>query len=62
MSHLSMSGAVDLAEVMLMGVSLAYKESANCRLEAQYGHLQGIDILPLMMQRDCAYGLFPYNP
>ena len=30
----AMSDAVEGAEVMLYGVSLAYKESANCRLEA----------------------------
>jgi hypothetical protein len=33
----SMSLAVDTAEVMLSCISLAYKESSNCRLEAQYG-------------------------
>jgi|EP01046_Picozoa_sp_COSAG06_P020308 hypothetical protein len=32
-----MSDAVDNAEVMLSCISLSYKESANCRLEAQYG-------------------------
>eukprot|EP01046_Picozoa_sp_COSAG06_P084293 COSAG06_NODE_31111_length_526_cov_12.667447_2_plen_35_part_01 len=32
-----MAGAVDGAEVMLYAVSLAYKESANCRMEANYG-------------------------
>ena len=26
------------------------KESANCRLEAQYGHQQNVQIIPLMMQ------------
>ena len=30
----AMSDAIEGAEVMLYGVSLAYKESANCRLEA----------------------------
>ena len=30
----AMSDAIDGAAVMLFGVSLAYKESANCRLEA----------------------------
>ena len=30
----AMSDAIDNADLMLYGVSLAYKESANCRLEA----------------------------
>ena len=30
----AMSDAIEGAEVMLYGVSLPYKESANCRLEA----------------------------
>ena len=30
----AMSEAIEGADVMLYGVSLAYKESANCRLEA----------------------------
>ena len=30
----AMSDAIEGADVMLYGVSLAYKESANCRLEA----------------------------
>ena len=34
---LQMSDAVEGAAVMLYGVSLRYKESANCRLEANYG-------------------------
>jgi hypothetical protein len=33
----AMSDAIDGAEVVLFGVSLGYKESANCRLEANYG-------------------------
>jgi hypothetical protein len=33
----SMSEAVEEASVMLIGVSLQYKESANCRLECNYG-------------------------
>ena len=32
----AMSEAIDNADVMLFGVSLKYKESANCRLEATY--------------------------
>ena len=30
----AMSDAIEGADVMLYGVSLRYKESANCRLEA----------------------------
>ena len=36
----AMSNAVEGAEVILYGVSKRYKESANCRLEANYGHQQ----------------------
>ena len=48
----AMSDAVDEAEVMLYGVSLVYKESGNCRLESNYAHQQGVDMIPLMMQKD----------
>ena len=34
---------------MLYGVSLAYKESSNCRLEANYAHQQELDMIPLQM-------------
>ena len=47
----AMSDAVDNAEVMLFCVSLEYKESANCRLEANYCMQQEVDMIPLMMQR-----------
>jgi hypothetical protein len=33
-------------------VSLAYKESANCRLECNYGMQNDCDMIPLMMQAD----------
>jgi hypothetical protein len=46
----AMSEAVEGAEVMLFGVSLAYKESANCRLEANYAMQNECDMIPLMMQ------------
>jgi hypothetical protein len=48
----AMAEAVDGAEVVLYGVSLAYKESANCRLEANYAHQQQKPMIPLMMQRN----------
>ena len=57
-----MSDAVEGAEVVLYGVSKGYKESANCRLEANYAHQQDVDMIPLMMQdpheykpNGCAY-------
>ena len=34
----------------MYGASLAYKESANCRLEANYGMQNECDMIPLMMQ------------
>ena len=48
----AMSAAIEGADVMVYGVSLAYKESANCRLEANYAHQQELDMIPLMMQKD----------
>ena len=47
----AMSDAIEGADVMLYGVSLRYKESANCRLEANYAHQQELDMIPLMMQQ-----------
>ena len=38
------------AAVMCYGISQAYKESSNCRLEAQYAYQQQLDMVPLMMQ------------
>ena len=37
----AMSDAVEGAEVVLYGVSKQYKESANCRLEANYAYQRG---------------------
>lgn len=48
----AMSDAIDGAVVVLFAVSLAYKESANCRLEAQYAMQSDIDMVPLMVQKD----------
>jgi hypothetical protein len=45
-----MAAAVEDAEVMLIGVSRAYKESSNCRMEAQYGMQRQKDMIPLMME------------
>ena len=46
----AMSDAIEGADVMLYGVTLAYKESANCRLEANYAHQQELDMIPLMQK------------
>ena len=45
----AMSAAIDSAAALLYGVSLAYKESANCRLEANYAYRQSVYMIPLMM-------------
>ena len=36
---------------MCYGISQAYKESANCRLERQYAHERELDAIPLMMEQ-----------
>ena len=41
----AMSEAVEGAAVMCYGISQAYKESANCRLEAQYAYQQQLDMV-----------------
>merc|ERR1711960_43660 len=46
----TMALAVEGSEVMLIGVSRAYKESSNCRMEAQYGLQKKKAMIPLMMQ------------
>ena len=45
----SMAAAVENAEVMLVGVSRQYKESTNCRLEAQYAMQREVPTVPLML-------------
>ena len=46
-----MSDAIDNADVMLYGVSEKYKESGNCRLEANYAHQQDVDMIPLLVEK-----------
>ena len=46
----AMADAVEGAAVMCYAISQAYKESANCRLEAQYAYQQQLDMVPLMME------------
>ena len=43
----AMADAIEGAELMLYGVSLAYKESANCRLEANYAMNMQLDMIPV---------------
>ena len=47
-----MSEAIEGAEVMVYAVTEKYKESANCRMEANYAHQQELDMIPLMMQKE----------
>ena len=47
-----MADAIDKAIKVLYGVSLAYKESQNCKLEAQYAHAAGVAMVPMMLQED----------
>ena len=46
----AMALAVEGSEVMLIGVSRPYKESSNCRMEAQYGLQKKKAMIPLMLQ------------
>eukprot|EP01050_Picozoa_sp_SAG11_P016870 SAG11_NODE_2357_length_3468_cov_1.841199_1_plen_331_part_10 len=48
----AMSAAIDSAEIFLYAVSIFYKESANCRLEANYAHQIQCDMVPLLMEKD----------
>ena len=42
-----MSEAVEECAVMCYGISKAYKESTNCRMEAQYAHQQEKDMVKI---------------
>ena len=46
----AMADAVEDAAVMCYGISQAYKESTNCRMEAQYAFQQQKDTIPLMLE------------
>ena len=46
----AMADAVEDAAVMCYGISQAYKESTNCRMEAQYAFQQQKDMVPLMLE------------
>ena len=43
----AMSAAVEECAVMCYGISEAYKESTNCRMEAQYAHQQEKDMVKI---------------
>ena len=47
----TMAKAVENSSVVLVCVSQKYKESPNCRSEAEYAYQLRKDIIPLMMQR-----------
>ena len=46
----AMFETVEGAAVVCYGISQAYKESTNCRLEAQYAFQQQVDMVPLMLE------------
>ena len=46
----AMAEAVEGAVAMCYGVCRAYKESANCRLEAQYAYQREKDMVPLLVE------------
>ena len=48
----AMARAVENASVVLICMSQKYKQSPNCRSEAEYAFKLRKDIIPLMMQRD----------
>ena len=48
----AMAKAVENAAVILVCVSERYKESPNCRSEAEYAYQLKKDIIPLKMQRN----------
>jgi hypothetical protein len=46
----AMSAAVEDCAVMCYAISEAYKESTNCRMEAQYAFQQQKDMIPLIVE------------
>ena len=46
----AMSAAVEDAVVVVYGITQTYKESANCRLEAQYAMQQEKNLVPLLLE------------
>jgi len=48
----SMAKAVEEAVVVLVCFSERYKQSQNCRMEANYAFQRGVDVVPLKMQQN----------
>jgi hypothetical protein len=46
----AMADAIDHSYAVVYGISLAYKESANCRLEAMYAHQAKVQMIPMLLQ------------
>ena len=46
----AMSSAIERSICIIMCMSHKYKESINCKLEAEYAHCKKIRIIPLIMQ------------
>merc|ERR1719272_1887647 len=46
----AMADAIDHSYAVVYGISLAYKESQNCRLEAMYAHQAKVKMIPLVLQ------------
>src|SRR4051812_40356721 len=45
-----MASAIEGADVILMCVSKNYKESSNCRAEAEYSFQRKVPIVPVMVE------------
>jgi hypothetical protein len=48
----AMADAIDHSYAVVYGISLDYKESANCRLEALYAHQAKVQMIPLLLQEN----------
>lgn len=48
----AMANAIENSVCVLMCMTEKYKQSANCRLEAEYSFQQSKPIIPLIMQKD----------
>ena len=46
----SMADAIDAAYSVVYCMTQAYKESANCKLEAMYAHQSGVQMIPVMLE------------
>jgi hypothetical protein len=48
----AMADAIDHSYALIYGISLDYKESANCRLEAMYAHQAKVKMVPMLLQEN----------